>query len=96
MLDGRRVYFDLIEELEPHERRFAVYDLPAEVWAVEDERHADFLRYVGNHWDYRDGKSKISKMQLKEEWSKFYDKWSGHQRVFDSAWQIAIADSRYK
>lgn len=96
--DGKRVFFECVEEDAEGERKFAIYDPPAEVWARIDEEHKDFQTYVGEHWDFHlgeDGVCRRNKDTKRPEGEsyKFYDKYRDNSIKMQPEWQIAIADS---
>lgn len=56
-------------------RIFWLYDLPPDIWKHFDERHADFIKYVGTHCEY-DENGKLSGTQKDHsQYHLFYDKW---------------------
>ena len=70
-------------------RTFYVYDLPEEVWKVEDECHEDFRKWVGTHCDYVDGVRK-GKVAPYKYHARFYKKWpAGKQDGFKPEWRVA-------
>jgi hypothetical protein len=92
----RRVWFECCEDNGFH-RKFAIYDPPTSVWAEIDQRRADFIEHVGDHWEFSemsDGTCRRSgAMRPQSEHHKFYDKYKGLKIKMLPEWQIAIADS---
>lgn len=95
-LDGRRIYFNCINEQESGSRTFAFYDLPEQLWLKVEERHNDFQEYVGTHCDYVQGKRRNNleaNLHPQSEQQKFYDKWLNHKIKLDDSWRILIVES---
>jgi hypothetical protein len=94
-VDGRRVYFNCIEEDDKGNRKFAVYDVPKEIWELINERHNDFKKYVGSHWDFEssDGKTKrmIGDIRPQSKHYKFYKKWQDKEIKMKEEWLIAYS-----
>lgn len=77
-LDGVRYWFQ--EVASPLDTGvFDIIDLPAQVWAMIDERHQDFREHVGTHCDYTEEKNSRypsdGKVKPREQWHIFYDKY---------------------
>jgi hypothetical protein len=76
--NGANYWFEMFAENESENptwsRRFAVLRLTGELMEGALERHANFQRYVGTHYDC--GESVEPKgLKPPENWHKFYDKY---------------------
>lgn len=80
--NGRRVYFRCLSEDDDGDRRYAIYEPPAEWWKLKDADHALFQQHVGTHWDG----DRTGAVRPESEWRKYYD----HQQKLevDEAWRI--------
>ena len=56
-------------------RIFGLYDLPPDVWKYMDERHADFIKYVGTHCEYDENGHRTGTLKDTSQHHLFYDKW---------------------
>lgn len=57
-------------------RIFGLYDPPPEIWKYFDERHADFIKYVGSHCEYDETGRRTGTMnEDRSQLHLFYDKW---------------------
>lgn len=91
--EGKRIFFKCTEEDDNGERIFGIYDIPD--WTEMDQKHVDFCKYVGEHWNYVDGKRGTHILRPQSEHHKFYDKYQDHTDVIiKDGWLIAIIDSR--
>jgi hypothetical protein len=90
--DGRRVFFECIKD-NGTDRKFAIYDPPAEVWEQIDQEHRDFQTYVGTHWDFTSGCRTGGNLRPESEHNKFYEKYPPGSIKMLPEWQITIADS---
>ena len=84
-VDGRPVWFCLADEADhPNARwvrRFWLIELTPAQLSREMDRHADFQRYVGTHFDYDEqGKRDLLAQRPRSEMSTFYTKWGPDDR----------------
>lgn len=63
-------------------RIFGLYDLPPEIWKYFDERHSDFIKYVGTHCEYDEitGKRTGTQNEDRSQHHLFFDKWK-HESI---------------
>jgi len=105
-IDGKKLYFDVVDEDFTRRRRwilfgdyvftrirqFCFYDLPPAFWAEEDERHRDFLMFVGGHCDYDKHGKPSGTVKPSHLHDSFYRKWgSGERLELDKQWLVAVA-----
>jgi hypothetical protein len=71
-------------------RIFGLYDPPPEVWKTIDERHADFIKYVGSHCEYDEtGKRTGTQNDDRDQHRLFFDKWTPENRVkMKEEWRV--------
>lgn len=84
-VDGSPVWFCLADEADhPNagwERRFWLVVLTSAQLSRELDRHADFQRYVGTHFDYDDdGRRNIYAQRPQSEHDQFYAKYAEDDR----------------
>lgn len=90
LVNGEKCWFDLVESWDdknsypeddedfeaPWYRRFLIWKLLPEELVEVERRHAKFVRMVGNHCDYVDGKReyfKYTDLITKETVEKYYE-----------------------
>ncbi len=84
--EGEPVWFCLAEEAEDERtggwfRRFWMVRLTPEQLRREQNRHADFQRYVGTHFDYdAEGKRPAKNVHTKGMSGEFYEKYGEKDR----------------
>lgn len=70
---------------------FHLFELTDEEWAFEDEKHADFEKYVGTHTNYSaNGTRSHEGMRPRDDWQNFYDKYRGIDTPILSRNPVAI------
>ena len=75
---GERLYYDLASaDNDDNSYHYVLFRLSPEQLQQEEERHRDFVEYVGNHYSYPPGENKRyghDTMKPQSEWDKFYNK----------------------
>jgi hypothetical protein len=76
---GHQLYAKLKEELDEGERIYSLTKLDNESAVYEAQKHADFVKYVGDHWSFVPGGERGT-VKPASEHRKFYDKYPWNDR----------------
>lgn len=92
LVNGSRIYFKHKPDGGIHPGDYYIYAPPQEVWDKLIEKNDLFIKHVGNHWNYVDGKRpKADEVTMKSqsEWPKFYDSDIANQKIdFIDEWEV--------
>lgn len=77
ILDGKFMYFDLMEQNESDDRgwyrRFYLIDVPEDEEIEVIRRHELFEKYVGTHCNYEENRRAKHNVKTQRNWNRYYD-----------------------